>query len=219
MIGSTPWSELVGIVLLSLLVSGTAVALAAATALPLGTLVGLSRFRGRSLLMRILYTLMGLPSTVVGLVVYVFLASQGPMGSLGLLFTPSAMILAQWVLVTPIITGLVAVAVEDRDRRYRETAAMLGATPWQTRFLVLREARPAVFAAIAGGLGRALGELGAVNLVGGNIRYATRVMTTSIMLETRRGNFAAALTLGGILLVMSFVLNFVVYSVQQRGRR
>lgn len=192
--------------------------LAAAAALPLGTMIGLSRFRGRPLLMRVLYTLMGLPPTVVGLLVYMALTSQGPLGSLSLLFTPAAMVIAQWVLVTPIIVGLVAVAVEDRDRRYRETAMLLGATPWQTRFLVLREARPAVFAAIATGLGRATAEVGAVVLVGGNIRYETRVMTTAILLETRRGNFTAALILGVALLAIGFILNSIIYRIQG-GRR
>lgn len=218
MVGSTPLSELGGIILLSLGVSGTAVLLAAAAALPLGTMIGLSRFRGRPLLMRVLYTLMGLPPTVVGLLVYMALTSQGPLGSLSLLFTPAAMVIAQWVLVTPIIVGLVAVAVEDRDRRYRETAMLLGATPWQTRFLVLREARPAVFAAIATGLGRATAEVGAVVLVGGNIRYETRVMTTAILLETRRGNFTAALILGVALLAIGFILNSIIYRMQG-GRR
>jgi len=217
-VGSTPLSELGGIILLSLGVSGTAVLLAAAAALPLGTMIGLSRFRGRPLLMRVLYTLMGLPPTVVGLLVYMALTSQGPLGSLSLLFTPAAMVIAQWVLVTPIIVGLVAVAVEDRDRRYRETAMLLGATPWQTRFLVLREARPAVFAAIATGLGRATAEVGAVVLVGGSIRYETRVMTTAILLETRRGNFTAALILGVALLAIGFILNSIIYRIQG-GRR
>ena len=218
MVGSTPLSELGGVILLSLGVSGTAVLLAAAAALPLGTMIGLSRFRGRPLLIRVLYTLMGLPPTVAGLLVYMAFTSQGPLGSLNLLFTPAAMVIAQWVLVTPIIVGLVAVAVEDRDRRYRETAMLLGATPWQTRFLVLREARPAVFAAIATGLGRATAEVGAVVLVGGNIRFQTRVMTTAILLETRRGNFGAALILGTALLVIGFILNSIVYRIQG-GRR
>ncbi len=218
MVGSTPLSELVEIVLLSLGVSGTAVLLAAAAALPLGTVIGLSRFRGRPLLMRVLYTLMGLPPTVAGLLVYMALTAQGPLGSLNLLFTPAAMVIAQWVLVTPIIVGLVAVAVEDRDRRYRETAMLLGATSWQTRFLVLREARPAVLAAIATGLGRATAEVGAVVLVGGNVRFQTRVMTTAILLETRRGNFAAALILGASLLAIGFILNSLVYRIQV-GRR
>ncbi len=211
------WTELGGIVLLSLGVSGTAVLLATSAGLPLGALLGLSRFRGRSFLMRVLYTLMGLPPTVVGLLVYLLLASQGPLGSLNLLFSPAAMVIAQWVLVTPIIGGLVAVAVEERDRRYREAAVVLGATPWQTRWLVLREARPAVLGAIAAGLGRATAEVGAVMLVGGNVRFHTRVMTTSILLETRRGNFGDALVLGAVLLLISFGLNSLVYQMRGKG--
>jgi len=219
-VGSTPLTELGGIILLSLAVSGTAVLLSTAAGLPLGALLGLSRFPARPLVMRVVYTLMGLPPTVAGLVVYMVLTSQGgPLGSLNLLFTPAAMVIAQWVLVTPIIVGLVAVAVEDRDRRYRETATVLGATPWQTRWLILREARPAVFAAVATGLGRALAEVGAVVLVGGNIRYQTRVMTAAIMLETRRGNFGAALILGAVLLAIGFVLNSVVYRLSASGGR
>ncbi len=218
MLGTGSWSELAGIILLSLAVSGTAVLLATAAGLPLGALVGLSRFRGRPLLLKVLYTLMGLPPTVAGLLVYMALASRGPLGGLNLLFTPAAMIIAQWVLVTPIITGLVAGAVEDRDRRFRETAVVLGATPWQARFLVLREARPAVFAAVAAGLGRATAEVGAVMLVGGNIRYETRVMTTAILLETRRGNFGNALILGAVLLLIGFAVNSVVYRLQGGGR-
>jgi len=219
--GVSSWSELGGIILLSLAVSGTAVLLAAAAAVPLGTALGLSRFRGRAVVLRVLYTLMGLPPTVAGLLVYIAVSKQGPLGGLNLLFTPAAMIIAQWVLVTPIITGLVAVAVEERDRRYRETAAVLGATPWQTRLLVVREARPAVFSAIVAGLGRATAEVGAVMLVGGNIRGETRVMTTAILLETRRGNFGDALVLGLVLLVIGFAINSYVHRLQvgKEGRR
>jgi tungstate transport system permease protein len=212
--GVSSWSELGGIILLSLAVSGTAVLLAAAAAVPLGTALGLSRFRGRAVVLRVLYTLMGLPPTVAGLLVYIAISKQGPFGSLNLLFTPAAMIIAQWVLVTPIITGLVAVAVEERDRRYRETAVALGATPRQTRLLVVREARPAVFSAIVAGLGRATAEVGAVMLVGGNIRGETRVMTTAILLETRRGNFGDALVLGAVLLVIGFTINSYVHRLQ-----
>ncbi len=197
--------------------SGTAVLLGAVVGIPVGTALGLSRFKGRPLLLRVLYTLMGLPPTVGGLVVYIFISSQGPLGSLRLLFTPAAMVIAQWLLVTPILIGLVAAAVEDRDKRFRETAQALGATPWQTRMLVLREARRALVAAIATGLGRATGEVGAVMLVGGNIRYSTRVMTTAILLETRQGNFGMALALGGVLLLLSFILNSFVYRLRDGG--
>lgn len=218
MFSVSSWSELAGIILLSLAVSGTAVLLAAATGIPLGTWLGLTRSSRRPLLTRIFYTLMGLPPTVAGLFVFILLSSRGPLGSLNLLFTPGAMIIAQWLLVTPIITGLVAVAVEERDRRFRETAVVLGATPWQARAMVLREARPAVFAAIAAGLGRATAEVGAVMLVGGNIRGQTRVMTTAILLETRKGNFGNALILGAVLLALGFIINSAVYRIQG-GRR
>ncbi len=218
MFSVSSWSELAGIILLSLAVSGTAVLLAAGTGIPLGTWLGLTRSWSRPLLMRIFYTLMGLPPAVAGLFVFILLSSRGPLGSLNLLFTPGAMIMAQWILVTPIIAGLVAVAVEERDRRFRETAVVLGATPWQARAVVLREARPAVFAAIAAGLGRATAEVGAVMLVGGNIRGQTRVMTTAILLETRKGNFGNALILGAVLLALGFIINSAVYRIQG-GRR
>jgi tungstate transport system permease protein len=211
---SISWSELGTIIALSLLVSGTAVLLASATGVPLGAFLGLSRFRGRATIVRVIYTLMGLPPTVAGLAVYMILRGGGPLGEYGLLFTPAAMVIAQWVLVTPIVIGLVTGAVESRDRRFRETSVSLGATDWQTRFLVLREARPAVFAAIAAGLGRAMAEVGAVVLVGGNIRWKTRVMTTAILLETRRGNFDQALILGGVLLAIGFLINSFVHRLQ-----
>ncbi|MCL6581515.1 MAG: ABC transporter permease [Firmicutes bacterium] len=212
------WLELGRTVTLSLAVSGTAVLLASLVALPLGAWLGLARFRGRPLVLRLLWTLMGLPPTVVGLFVYVLLSSRGPLGRLDLLFTPAAMVLAQWVLVTPIVAGYVAAAVEDRDRRFAETAAALGATPGQARLLILREARPAVLAALAGGLGRATSEVGAVFLVGGNIRGSTRVMTTAILLETRRGDFGQAFLLGAVLLALGFVLNSLIHHLQGSGR-
>ena len=214
MLTSITWAELSHIIILSLAVSTTAVLLAAATGVPLGAFLGMSRFRGRAVIIRVIYTLMGLPPAVAGLVVYMILRGSGPFGDLSLLFTPAAMVIAQWVLVTPIITGLVTGAVETRDQRFRETSLSLGATDWQTRFLVLREARPAVFAAIAAGLGRATAEVGAVMLVGGNIRWKTRVMTTAILLETRRGNFDQALILGAVLLALGFVINSFVHRLQ-----
>jgi tungstate transport system permease protein len=217
-LGVTAWPELGAIILLSVAVSGTATLLATAAGVPLGALLGLSRFRARTLLMKVLYTLMGLPPIVVGLLVFMLLSSHGPLGSLSLLFTPAAMVLAQFLLITPIIAGLVASAVEDRDRRFRETAAALGATSGQTRLLVLREARPAAVVAVAVGFGRAIAEVGAVLLVGGNILGHTRVMTTAILLETRRGNFNEALILGAVLLVIGFVVNSFVYKLQGGGR-
>jgi len=194
------------------------VLISAALGIPLGAWLGLSRFRGRAVLLRIIYSLMGLPPTVAGLAVFLLVSARGPLGSLNLLFTPAAMVIAQVLLVTPIVAGLVATAVEIEERRFGETALILGASPWQKRLLVLREARPAVVAAVVAGFGRATAEVGAVMLVGGNIRYHTRVMTTAILLETRRGAFGEALVLGAVLLFIAFLVNSLVHSLQRERR-
>lgn len=202
---------------LSLAVSGTAVLVGAAVGIPAGAALALFPIPGRRLWARLSYTLMGLPPILAGLVVFLVLSAGGPLGGWQLLFTPTAMILAQTLLVLPIITGLVLAAVEARERAVREVAVTLGATPWQAAATVVREARPAIAAACAAGFGRAIAEVGAVMLVGGNIRGHTRVMTTALLLETRQGNFDRAMGLGLVLLVVAFAVN-ALFSRWQEAR-
>lgn len=210
-------SEIIEIVLLSLFVSGTATVLAGLAGVPLGTFLALGRFRGRGLAMRLTYTLMGLPPVLAGVVVFLILSASGPLGRLHLLFTPAAMVIAQTLLVLPIVTGLTSVTVAGKDREIRETALALGATPRQAATKVLVEARLGITGALAAGLGRAIGEVGAVMLVGGNIAGFTRVMTTAIVLETRKGDYTLGLWLGLILLVVAFLVNSVFAGLQGAG--
>lgn len=206
--------EIIG---LSLLVSGSAVLISCLFGIPFGAAIGLRAFRGRRLIEGLISTMMGLPPIVAGLVVYLLLSSSGPLGVLGLLYTPGAMIIAQVVLVLPLITGLTLVAVRSKDRRIRETARSLGATEAQATVAVLGEARQGILGGVVAGLGRALGEVGAVMLVGGNLEGKTRVMTTAIVLETRRADFELAIALGLILLIISFVINLALQRLQGEG--
>jgi len=206
--------RLVEIVGLSLAVSGTAVVLAAAVGVPLGAWLGLRRGRAVRWAARFLYTLMGLPPVVAGLVVYLLISSRGPFGVLDLLFTPAAMVIAQWCLATPIVAGLTMVGVKGVDRAVRDTAVSLGADERQAVWAVVREARPAIVGAVVAGFGRVVAEVGAVMIVGGNIEGHTRVMTTAIVLETRRGNFDLAIGLGIVLLAVAFVFNSVFHRLQ-----
>jgi tungstate transport system permease protein len=208
---------LMEIISLSLLVSASAVLISCLFGIPLGAILGLRAFRGRRLVEGLINTMMGLPPVVAGLVIYLLLSSSGPLGVLRLLYTPGAMIIAQVVLVLPIVTGLTLVAVRSKDRRIRETARSLGATEAQATIAVLGEARLGIFGGVVAGLGRALGEVGAVMLVGGNLEGKTRVMTTAIVLETRRGEFDLAIALGIVLLVISFVINLALQRLQGEG--
>ena len=206
--------ELIEVVGLSLAVSGAATAAGALVGIPAGALLAFGRFRGRRLLIRGVYTLMGLPPVVAGLVIYLLLSRSGPLGFLGLLYTPWAMFLAQVTLAGPVICGLSVAAVCTRDRYAREAALSLGATERQAALAVVREARPAIVAAVAAGFGRVMAEVGAVMLVGGNIRGHTRVMTTAIVLETRQGEFDVAIALGVILLTLAFLVNSALHALQ-----
>lgn len=199
------------IIFMSLQVSLTATVLGTIIGIPLGTLLGLKKFPGRRVVINLIYTLMGLPPVLAGLLVYLLLSRTGPLGSLQLLFTPSAMVIAQVLLVTPIITGLTTVAVQAKERYFSETAVTLGAVPWQAAFLVVREARGSIVVGIITAFGRAIAEVGAVMLVGGNIQHFTRVMTTAIVLETRKGDYNLALGLGLVLLLLSFTINGILY--------
>jgi len=212
-------SDLVNVVLLSIFVSTTATLLASAIGIPLGSIMGLRSFRGKEILRTVTYTLYGFPPVVAGLLVYMMVSSGGPLGSLGILFTPAAMILAQMVLVFPIVTGLTMSAVSEVAGDVKDTAMTLGADDWQTAITVMSEARIGIVSAIMVGFGRAIAEVGAVMIVGGNIKWHTRVLTTSIVLETRRGNFEYAMALGVVLLAVAMMVFYVLKRYQDGGVR
>ena len=209
--------ELLGIILLSLKVSGLALIIATLLGLPLAALLGLKRFPGRGLIINLLNTFMGLPPVVVGLFVYLFLSRKGPFGFLGLLYSPSAMVVAQTILAFPIVSALCHSAIVNVPAVIRQAARTLGATPSQEAILVVREARYGIMAGIIAGFGRVMAEVGAILMVGGNIAGYTRVMTTTIALETDKGNFELALALGIILLMISLLINFALRLIQKRG--
>jgi tungstate transport system permease protein len=211
-------AELARIVLLSLQVSGVALVFSTLVGIPVGSWLGLTRFPGRSLIVALLYTGMGFPPVVVGLFVYLMLSRSGPAGFLGWLFTPNAMIAAQTVISFPLVAGFTMAAVMGVDPDLRQQVRGLGATTWQTTVAILREARIGVVVSVIAGLGSIISEVGAVMLVGGNIQGKTRVLTTAIVLETRKGNFDLAIALGIVLLTISFVVNIVMLQLQGRNR-
>ncbi len=211
-------SELSQIILLTLYVSGSAVALAALLGIPAGTWLGLQAAVKVRWLQRIIYTLMGLPPVVGGLFVYMLLSRRGILGPLELLFTPTAMIIAQLLLTLPIIMGLTSVAVRAKGKEVVDTLLSLGAEQRLILWTIIKESRYGIFGAIIAGFGRAVAEVGAVIMVGGNIEGQTRVMTTAIVLEVRKGEFALAMALGIILLIISFAINAGLYSLQAGGR-
>jgi tungstate transport system permease protein len=206
--------EVVDIASLSLKVSGVSTLLAAAIGIPLGAFITLNEFPFKKLLMNVIYTLMGLPPVVAGLLVYLMVSRAGPMGEYGLLFTPSAMVIAQFILILPIITGFTITATRAVDRSVIDTAISLGADRIHTAIIVLGEARQALLVAVLAGFGRAVAEVGAVMIVGGDIRWSTRVLTTSIVLETRKGDYSLAIALGIILLLLSFTINMALNVIQ-----
>jgi tungstate transport system permease protein len=209
--------ELLGIIMLSLKVSGLALVLATLLGIPLAAWLGLKRFPGRGLIINLLNTFMGLPPVVVGLFVYLLLSRKGPFGFLGLLYSPSAMVMAQTILAFPIVSALCHSAIVNVSPMIRQAARTLGATPSQEAVLVVREARYGIMAGITAGFGRVMAEVGAILMVGGNIAGYTRVMTTTIALETDKGNFELALALGIILLTISLLINFALRLIQKRG--
>lgn len=204
------------IVALSLWVSGAALGLSAVCGVPLGAWLGLQQFRGRRLLTTIIYTGMGLPPVVVGLIVYLLLSRSGPLGGLGWLFTPAAMIAAQTLISLPLVAGLTMSAVEGVGAELRSQLRALGATQTQIARAVLWEARGGMLVALVAGFGSIISEVGAVMLVGGNIEGSTRVLTTAIVLETRKGAFDQALALAFVLLGLTFALNAVALRLQGR---
>jgi tungstate transport system permease protein len=209
--------ELLSIILLSLKVSGAALIVSTALGLPLGAVTGLKKFLGRGILINILNTFMGLPPVVVGLFVYLLLSRSGPFGFLALLYTPAAMIIAQSILAFPIVAALSHSSIIKIDPLIMQASMTLGATRFQITTTVIKEARYGIMAGIIAALGRVMAEVGAILIVGGNIAGYTRVMTTTIALETDKGNFELALALGFILLVISFVINMFLYIVQRKG--
>ncbi|MDP6708643.1 MAG: ABC transporter permease [Alphaproteobacteria bacterium] len=207
--------RLVEIVALSLRVSLSAVLIAALLGLPLGAVLALQRFPGRRLVIVGLNVLMGLPPVVVGLVVYLLLSRAGPLGVFGLLFTPTAMIAAQVVLVLPIVASLTRQVVESLWEEYRETFRSLAVPPALALRALLWDARFALVTALLAGFGRAIAEVGAVMIVGGNIDHVTRVMTTAIALEVSKGDLALALGLGIVLILLSLAVNIAAYGLKE----
>jgi tungstate transport system permease protein len=212
-------SALVEIVLLSLRVSLSAVAIAALLGLPLGAAIAVGRFPGRQTVIVFLNALMGLPPVVVGLLVYLLLSRSGPLGPLGILFTPSAMIVAQTILILPIVAALSRQAIEDAWREYEEQLRSLGAHRTSAALTLLWDTRFSLLTTILAGFGRAAAEVGAVIIVGGNIDGVTRVMTTTIALETSKGDLPLALGLGMILIAIVVAVNAAAYLIKELAQR
>jgi len=212
-------SKLVEIVLLSLRVSLSAVAISALLGLPVGAAIAVGRFPGRQTVVVFLNALMGLPPVVVGLLVYLLLSRAGPLGTLGILFTPSAMIFAQSILILPIIAALSRQAIEDAWREYEEQLRSLGAGRIDAAMTLLWDTRFSLLTTLLAGFGRAAAEVGAVMIVGGNIDGVTRVMTTTIALETSKGDLPLALGLGMVLLAIVIAVNAAAYLTKELAQR
>jgi tungstate transport system permease protein len=210
-------AELLSIIFLSLKVSGIALIIAAAIGLSLGAFMGLKRFPLRGIIISVMNTFMGLPPVVVGLFLYLILSRSGPLGFMGLLYTPSAMVTAQSILAFPIVASLCHSAVVSVDPIIKQSSMTLGATPFQVTITIMKEARYGIMSGIIAAFGRVMAEVGAVLMVGGNIAGYTRVMTTTIALETDKGDFELALALGIILLTLSFIVNMGLHLIQRKG--
>ena len=206
---------LMRIIKLSLAVSLTAAACAALIGVPLGALLALTRFPGRQVIVVVLNALMGLPPVVAGLAIYLLLSRSGPLGSLGLLFTPQAMIIAQTVLVAPIVAALARQTIEDLWLEYRDELAAMNVGPLRRVATLVRDARLSLVTALLAGFGRAAAEVGAVMIVGGNIDGFTRTMTTAIALETSKGDLPLAMSLGLVLIALVIVINALAWSVRR----
>lgn len=214
----TSLGETASVALLTLRVSSTAVLLALLAGVPLGALLGVARFRGRAAAVAAANAGMSFPPVLVGLAVSLILWRSGPLGPLGLMYTPSAMVVAQAIIGLPTVAGLTAAAVEQLGPAFVLQLRSLGAGRAALTWLAIREARLPVVAAAVAALGRLLGEVGAVMMVGGNVRGETRVLTTAIVLETRMGHFDRALLLGGVLLALALAVNAVIVLVARRSR-
>jgi tungstate transport system permease protein len=203
---------------LSLQISGTATLLSLLVGIPAGVGLALAKFPGRGLLIALVNTGMGLPPVVVGLFVSIFLWRSGPLGALGLLYTPTAIVIAQFVIAAPIVVGLTVAAMQQLNPKLRLQLLALGASRWQLLWLLMREARLPLLAAVMAGFGGVISEVGASMMVGGNLLGQTRVLTTATVLETGKGNFDIAIALSLILLTLVFGVNYLLTWVQQRGR-
>jgi tungstate transport system permease protein len=212
-----PDPELRGIIAVTLQMSFLSTLISSALGLPLGILLGSSEFRAKPWITRLTNTLMGLPPVVAGLAVFLLLSRSGPLGTLKLLYTVKAMVIAQVILITPIITGLASGIVSLKAPQIKETAIGLGIPRIRQLFYIFYECRTQLVSAIMAGFGRSIAEVGAVQIVGGNIQFKTRVMTTAIMLQTNLGKFRFAIALGVVLLLMSFVINAVVQKLESLG--
>jgi len=210
--------QVLQIALLSLLVSGSATLLSLCVGIPLGSVLGLVRFPGRRFLISLVNTGMGLPPVVVGLVVSIFLWRNGPLGILHILYTPSAMIIAQFIIAFPIVAGFTMAATQSLDPKLRLQILSLGASRVQLVWILLKEARLPLLAAIMAGFGAVISEVGASMMVGGNIFGQTRVLTTAIVGENSKGAFAYAIALSAILIVLVYLVNFILTMIQQRAR-
>jgi tungstate transport system permease protein len=209
-------AEVLGITLFSLQVSGIATALSLLVGVPLGIFLAMTRFPGRSLVVSLINTGMGLPPVVVGLFVTIFLWRSGPLGNWELLYTPTAMIIAQLVIAFPIVSGLTMTAFQGLNPNLRLQLLGIGASTPQLLWLLCKEARLPMLAAVMAGFGGIISEVGASMMVGGNIRGQTRVLTTATVLETGKGNFEIAIALGLILLALTFAVNLMLTQIQQR---
>jgi tungstate transport system permease protein len=212
-------SEILQVTLLSLQISGISTLVSLLIGLPFGTLLALGRFPTRSLLMSLVNTGMGLPPVVVGLFVAILLWRSGPLGDLRLIYTPTAIVIAQVVIALPVVTGLTAAALQALDPHLGLQLLGLGASRTQMVLSLWREARLPLLAALMAGFGSVISEVGASMMVGGNIRYQTRVLTTAIVLETGKGNFETAIGLGLLLLAITFLINWALTWIQQKGAR
>jgi tungstate transport system permease protein len=200
----------------SLRISGTSCMLASLICIPLASLIHFHHFPGKRALVNIIQTLFSVPTVLVGLFVFVLFSRAGPLGFFGILLTPTAMVIGQMILITPLLLGFIISALSGVSKEIVDTATSLGASGFQTIWLVLREARYAVLAAVIMGFGRAISEVGCALLVGGNMRGVTRVITTTISMETAKGDFELAIALGIVLLLLALIINIVLNRLQQR---
>ena len=210
--------EVIGITFLSFKVSGTATLISLFIGISTGTVVALTRFPGRRIVVSLINTGMGLPPVVVGLFVTIFLWRNGPLGFFGMLYTPTAMIIAQTVIAAPIVMGISLAAMQQLPQKLRLQILALGATRLQMVWILVREARLLLLAAVMAGFGGVISEVGASIMVGGNIKGYSRVLTTATVMETSRGNFDVAIALGIILLLLAYLINLALTQVQQRER-